>query len=149
MKTKVSIHVLWYIMITSRLLFWALAYFVVLPHGRPSTTAYLEYMLSAVALVLAIGSTYYYLRGNTNEELIAYSRKILTRGRQLEGKEASALHGYQSKIAFAWALSQWISVLGIIAAQVALPLNFIHGFCGLSLIMVIWHRPELDIVKID
>lgn len=147
MKTKVSIQFLWFVMIASRLLFWAIAYFVVLPHGSPSATAHLDYMLTAVALALAAGSSFYYLKGNTSEELIAYSKKVLTRGRQLEGKEPSALHGYQSKTAFAWALSQWMSVLGIIAAQVALPLNFVHGFCGLSLVMVIWHRPQLEIVN--
>jgi len=141
MKTKISINVLWYVMISSRLLFWAVAYFIVLPKGSLSTIPYVDYILTTLAFGLAAASSYYYLYGNTNEELVAYSIKILARGRDQE-TSPNATHGYQAKMTFTWSLSQWLSVLGIIAAQILLPLNYVHGFCGLSLILIMWHRPQ-------
>lgn len=144
MKNKVPFSFVWYVMIFSRLVFWGLAYFIVLPQGKPSTTPYLEYMLSAVALILAGGSSYFYFKGNSKEALLAYSEKVMRRRAQLGNQVPSVLHGYQSKCSFAWSLSQWLSVLGIVAAQVLLPLNFVHGFCGAALILVLWHRPDVE-----
>ena len=145
MKKRVPFSFVWYVMIFSRLVFWGLAYYVVLPHGKASTTPYLEYLLMLVALALAIGSSLLYFRGNTKEKLLAYSERALKR--RVTDQVPSVAHGYQSKLAFSWSLSQWISVLGIIAAQLLLPLNFIHGFCGVSLILVMWHRPDFESLK--
>lgn len=147
--TKNAVYLIWGAMIGQTLICWYLALFYISASNNPlpaESATYVSYAFAVVALVLAGFGKYYHERGNSRDELLARSAGALSK-RPIAERQPNVLHGYLVKSVFSWVFVDAIAVLGIIAAVLPLSYYLIHSFCGASVVVHLWLRPDGELME--